>query len=107
MLVVFSVINLLNNGMEPLESATLPYLTTENFVDFFPLKLFAEINNLSETNLLLHTNLLIEQLYPLIKQLLLHYLSMQLQLCYFSINISLNKFKRVIKAVSTCFNAAA
>ena len=39
----------INNGItEPLEELTLPYLTTENFVFFFPIILFAEIKILSE-----------------------------------------------------------
>ena len=36
---------------DPWDPKTLPYLTTENFISLLPLILFAEINNLSEVNL--------------------------------------------------------
>ena len=40
------------NGMtEPLDPITLPYLTTENFVSFFPVYEFPAMNNLSEVSL--------------------------------------------------------
>ena len=41
-----------NKGItDPLDPSTFPYLTTEKIVLFFPIMLLAEINNLSEHNL--------------------------------------------------------
>jgi len=36
---------------DPLEDKTFPYLTTENLVSFFPTRLLAATNNLSEASL--------------------------------------------------------